>query len=123
MTNVFCDDKDESDGCENPEQWDYTARVPNILRSTDLPLPRPSRPEASEQSLLPSHDAAYWARQTKGFDFSEEDKLDSALFNQILWKGLMGDQPYPTDRSGQDLRQGREELLKRFAEKNSQRKP
>ena len=62
---------------------------------------------------IPAHDAAYWAEQTKGFDFSVEDKLDSDRFNLVLWNGLKGaDQPYPSDRSGHDLRKHRAALLR-----------
>ena len=42
------------------------------------------------------HDAMYWDRVTRGFDFSEADQVPPAQFNQVLWKGLMGNKPYPT---------------------------
>jgi len=32
---------------------------------------------------------------TVGFDFSEADQVPPALFNRVLWTGLMGDRPYP----------------------------
>jgi DNA-binding beta-propeller fold protein YncE len=91
--------------------WNYKARVPAILRSTQLPLPAAT----AEKTLGPvasSHDAAYWAGKTKNFDFSAEDKLDSESFNLVLWKGLKGEsQPYPSDRNGQDLSRHRDALL------------
>jgi hypothetical protein len=62
----------------------------------------------------PLHDAAWWAAQTKGFDFSVEDHLDTAKYNRILWAGTMGNRPYPTVRSGLDLRTNRAELLKNY---------
>ena len=37
-------------------------------------------------------------------DFSQEDLNNPDQFNRILWEGLMGDKPYPTTRSGADLR-------------------
>jgi hypothetical protein len=90
--------------------WTYKARVPSILRTTKLPLPAPTTEEKAAPS--PGHDAAYWAENTKGFDFSSEDKLDSDRFNLVLWNGLKGDdQPYPADRSGRDLRKHRSALL------------
>lgn len=52
----------------------------------------------------PTNDAAWWEARTKGFDFSREDRIDSDKFNRILLEGLMGDTPYPTTRSGADLR-------------------
>ena len=62
----------------------------------------------------PTHGAAYWAEKTKGFDFSQEDRVPTELFNRVIWEGLMGDRPYPTERSGADLRKNREQLLKSF---------
>jgi hypothetical protein len=47
-------------------------------------------------------------------DFTTEDKFDFATYNRILWKGLMGNKPYPDTRTGKDLRQNRKELLARY---------
>ena len=33
--------------------------------------------------------------QTRGLDFSKEDRVDAVSYNKILWKGLMGTKPYP----------------------------
>jgi hypothetical protein len=61
---------------------------------------------------ISTHDAAYWAERTKGFDFSREDHLfDPQLFNRIIWEGLKGTAPYPTARDGADLRKNRAKLL------------
>ena len=60
----------------------------------------------------PTHDAAWWEAQTKGFDFSQEDRVPTELFNRVIWRGLKGATRYPTFRSGADLRQHREQLLK-----------
>lgn len=65
-------------------------------------------------ALYPRHNAAYWAKVTKGMDFSSEDKVDGDEFNRILWKGVMGDRPYPAKPTGLDLRANRQELLKRY---------
>ena len=40
-------------------------------------------------------------------NFSVEDKLDTAKFNHVLWMGTMDNKPYPTIRSGLDLRANR----------------
>lgn len=92
--------------------WGYKARLPAILRSTKLPLPAATagdRPGAVESS----HDAAYWAGKTEGFDFTAEDKLDSESFNMVLWKGLKGEsQPYPLERDGRDLSKHRRSILR-----------
>jgi hypothetical protein len=47
-------------------------------------------------------------------DFTSEDRMDFAGYNRILWKGLMGNKPYPAAPTGIDLRQDREELLARY---------
>jgi hypothetical protein len=46
-------------------------------------------------------------------DFSTEDRFDFAIYNRILWKGLMDGRPYPDTPTGADLRQNRQELLAR----------
>jgi hypothetical protein len=67
------------------------------------------------------HGAAWWAENLKSFNFHDADRLDTGAFNRILWKGIMGDVPYPTARSGMDLRKNRAQLLKRWeASKKSQ---
>jgi DNA-binding beta-propeller fold protein YncE len=92
--------------------WTYSARVPAILRTTQLPIPAAS-PEEKKSQVRPGHDRSYWAEKTRGFDFSAEDKLDSAQFNLVLWNGLKGeDQPYPTERDGRDLSKNRKRLLR-----------
>ena len=50
---------------------------------------------AAGPAITPRHDAAYWDAATVGFDFSEADQVPPALFNRVLWTGLMGDRPYP----------------------------
>jgi hypothetical protein len=47
-------------------------------------------------------------------DFTSEDRFDFASYNRILWKGLMGSQPYPAAPTGIDLRHNRAELLARY---------
>jgi hypothetical protein len=48
--------------------------------------------------IKPKHDAAYWAKVTASFDFSEADQVPTAQFNRVLWTGLMGRKPYPVLR-------------------------
>ena len=85
--------------------WTYTARVPAVLRSTQLPLP-----PSGDAAVAPAHDAEYWAEHTASFDFTGEDKLDAEQFNRVLWTGLMGEKPYPEERNGRDLRKRRNHL-------------
>ncbi len=96
-------------------EWSYTATPSAYLGKTKLPIPAARLPRAAlEEAPNPLHDAAWWAEQTKGMDFSVEDHLDSAKFNHVLWTGTMGTRPYPESRSGEDLRVDRERLLEEF---------
>jgi hypothetical protein len=90
-----------------PSPWSFTAAPSALLYNTSLPLP-PKR--AGLTVPKPPHDAKYWARVTKGMDFSTEDRLDPVNFNRILWKGMMGNKPYPAGLAGIEPRQDREEL-------------
>ncbi|NOZ36537.1 MAG: hypothetical protein GXP11_00430 [Gammaproteobacteria bacterium] len=74
----------------------YTAIVPNVLRTTQLPLP----PRTAKNSLAstpktarydkPLRDVAYWSKVMQGQNFASEDRLDTERFNQALWQGLKG---------------------------------
>jgi len=84
-------------------RWTYSAAPAPILFTTNLPLGTKS---ALNTPALPqpTHDAAWWEEKTKGMDFTQEDRVDPETFNRIIWDGLMGNRPYPTTRSGADLR-------------------
>jgi hypothetical protein len=87
-------------------KWNYQARVPEMLRSTKLPLPR-SAAYATALVSRPRHDAEYWDRETQGLDFSAEDRVNSERFNRILWRGMMGEeQPYPGGEQNNPRRLG-----------------
>jgi hypothetical protein len=47
-------------------------------------------------------------------NFTKEDDFDFAAYNRVLWKGLMGNKPYPSRPNGKDLRQNRAQLLARY---------
>jgi DNA-binding beta-propeller fold protein YncE len=79
-------------------RWAFHARPSALLRRTALPLPPPTDAERADGALQPTHDAAWWAAATVGFDFSREDRVDPDAFNRVLWRGLMGARPYPTAR-------------------------
>lgn len=87
-------------------KWNYSAVPAPILLTSTLPLVKKEVVNGNQPDVLahPTHDAAWWEARTKGFDFSAEDRIDSQKFNRILWEGLMGDKPYPSTRSGADLR-------------------
>ncbi len=91
--------------------WNYTATASPMLAGTGLPLPASV---AKMKPLKPAHSAAYWAAATQGMDFSVEDHFNFDQYNHILWKGLIGDKPYPAKPTGLDLRHNRAELLRRY---------
>lgn len=91
-------------------QWTFTATPAAVLFNTTLPITPPAGLNLASIPK-PTHDAAWWEERTKTFDFSKEDRVDPEVFNRVIWKGLMGDKPYPTNRSGADLRKNREQLL------------
>jgi hypothetical protein len=74
--------------------WSYAAVASTVLKSSNLQLPS-GISWAHGPDLRPKHDATYWARVTRGFDFSDADRVPPLRFNQVLWKGLMGKRPYP----------------------------
>jgi DNA-binding beta-propeller fold protein YncE len=106
MTEVFS---------QQQANWSYIARVPEVLRSTKLPILQAAGKEAGTraQTATPMHDSSYWAQETKGYDFSVEDNIDSAAFNQVLWRGLRGDARYPSERDGRDLSRNRRALIRK----------
>lgn len=104
--------------------WTYTAIVPEVLRTTQLPLPpktaRNSLPltEFAQVFAKPRGDAAYWERVMAGQNFQVEDDLDERRFNQALWHGLMGEDTLsPTIRHGRDFSRERERLLQDYQRK------
>jgi DNA-binding beta-propeller fold protein YncE len=113
---------------QTPDITPYTAIIPGDLCVAPVdPNLVPACRTRSAKITAPVrqlHDAAWWVDKTKGFDFSIADHLDTDAFNRVLWKGIMGDRvPYPTVRSGLDLRQNRAELLKRWEQSKNQQSP
>ena len=89
-----------------PRPWSFTAAPAPILYNTKLLLP------PKPLGLIvpkPAHNAKYWARVTKGMDFTDADRLDSLAFNRILWKGMMGNKPYPPSLAGKFPRKNRDD--------------
>jgi len=62
--------------------WSYAARVPAVLRTTQLPLP-PAASSSGEDTTAnaayahPRHTVVWWAAHSRGQDFSVEDDLDT----------------------------------------------
>jgi len=95
------------------ETWTYNALVPGLLRSSQVPLPQ-AMGRRAQPLVRDRRPSSYWQKKLGGMDYSEEDKLDTPRFNLELWKGMMGNKPYPTERSGRDLRENRKELLAKY---------
>ncbi len=93
----------------NQSAWTYTAVTPE-------PISKELSPTQQVSQLDPvfheTHPAAYWARQTRGFDWKTEDRVPPVLFNRILWKGLTGGVPYPAARNHQNYSRDRATVLK-----------
>ena len=77
--------------------WSYTATASTVLLTTSLKLAQGKEAVKFAQGpiIKPKHSAAYWARVTASFDFSDADRVPPAKYNKVLWKGLMGSKPYP----------------------------
>ena len=100
--------------------WSYTATASRMLVDTGLPLPASV---AGLKPLQPTHDAAYWASVTQGMNFRVEDDFNFSRYDHILWKGLMGNRPYPKGTTGLDLSHNRATLLRKYhaAQENAAR--
>jgi YVTN family beta-propeller protein len=89
MTDVF--------DIHSSGDWSFTAEASTVLATTTASLPGSDSAirYAKGPILHPVHDAAYWARVTAGFNFTDADEVPPDQFNRVLWKGLMGHRPYP----------------------------
>ncbi len=89
----------------SPSTFAYSAKVPEILRSTSLPVPAATASNTVAHPVSMAmlakhhrHGAAYWQRVMRGQNFDREDALDTPRFNRALWRGIMGNRPYPSLR-------------------------
>jgi len=89
--------------------WSFTATTPAPIATSLAAALKQKQPQQTFHDAQP---ASYWAQLTRGFDWSQEDRVPAVLFNQILWKGLTGGRPYPEARSGEDLSRDRQAVLK-----------
>jgi YVTN family beta-propeller protein len=103
MTDVFAIN-------QGPD-WNFKAVPSQLLLATQLPIPPQLARRDSQPIPRPLHDGGWWAGKTQGFTFVKEDLNDASAYNRVLWEGTMGDKPYPTARSGLDLRHNRRKLL------------
>jgi len=87
--------------------WTYEAVPAQILYTTQLPILN-KYVQNRDALPQPTHDAAWWEAQTKGMDFSHEDRIPTEKFNRILWKGMMGSKPYPELKPGKTRAEAKE---------------
>jgi DNA-binding beta-propeller fold protein YncE len=81
--------------------WNYTAVASSVLATTSLLAGADAEVKyAAGPKVKPKHDAAYWAKMTRGFNFAEADRVPTGAFNKILWAGLAGGKPYPAIING-----------------------
>ena len=78
----------------NQAAWSFEARPSSYLFGAALPLPK----QAIGPVPLSTHAAAWWTARTQGYDWSHEDHVPALLFNQLVWRGLVPDRPYPGAR-------------------------
>jgi len=78
-------------------KWNFVATASTVLAGTQMAQGSTGLGVqfAAGPRVKPKHSAGYWAKATKGFDFSDADRVPPAKFNKVLWKGLMGGKPYP----------------------------
>ncbi len=69
--------------------WSFTALASTLLRQTTLGIPQNAL-FAAGRDLKPTHPAEYWAKKTRGLDFTAADLVPQQVYNNILWQGLKG---------------------------------
>jgi DNA-binding beta-propeller fold protein YncE len=94
----------------------YSVTIPGILCGPPVDptlVPDCYNPLVKKTRRIASlHDGAWWAEHTKNLVFDRPDANDPAVYNDILWRGLVGDAtPYPAERDGADLSQDRAYVL------------
>ena len=80
-------------------RWSFSPEASTVLDSAQLAQAGLRGVKyATGARIKPQHDALYWERATAGLDFSGPDRVPPGKFNRLIWKGLMGDKPYPVRR-------------------------
>ncbi|HEY8089779.1 MAG TPA: alkaline phosphatase family protein, partial [Polyangiaceae bacterium] len=79
---------------EQPDTTPFEAVVPDVLRSTRLPLPPPL---PGERAAAPRHDAGWWAAATAGFDLEHVDAAPAEAMNRVLYCGTIDDRGCATE--------------------------
>lgn len=91
--------------------WTFKATASPYLASTGIlgTLPAAQAIKLSDSlPAKPARSAAWWAKATRGLDFSDADKVAGELgevdaYSRIEWRGVHPGVPYPAKRSGKQL--------------------
>ena len=92
--------------------WTFTAIASTILQGTNVGQVATGSVSsgglgaqyALGKAVHPRHGGVYWAKvqrqiEKRGYTFAKEDRIPPAIFNEALWKGVMGNKPYPKPHS------------------------
>ena len=93
--------------------WTYRAVVPDILRTTQLPLPARAASLIAPRACaaMRTRDMNWWTAASRGQNFDVEDHLDVDDFNHALWEGRQGWWAWYPERNGIDRRIDRLALI------------
>jgi len=92
-------------------RWSYQATISPFLNGTLVARTVKTADDAIQfadsRPLKPARSARWWARATRGFDFSDADRIagernEEGSYGQIEWQGVKPGVPYPKTRSGID---------------------
>jgi YVTN family beta-propeller protein len=100
---------------KKPNLAPYTAIVPGDLCQPPVAqgLVGCAKGGPKSGTIRQRHDGAWWQARTRNLSFDGPDENDALAYDKLLWQGLVGDRPYPSARSGKDLRANRSALLQR----------
>jgi DNA-binding beta-propeller fold protein YncE len=87
--------------------WTFQATEPAPFAAAFTGGRKPPDPAAFHFERSP----AYWAKVTRGMHYGKEDENPAPRIERIYWEGLNPGVPYPSARSGADLRGDRAKLL------------
>ena len=77
-------------GLQPMSQFDAAAR-PMVNAFQSKPDLSPYEHEAARVDLREKNTAMAWgAKQSAGFDFSQEDRVDDLQFNEVIWRSVKG---------------------------------
>jgi hypothetical protein len=107
LNTAFQPSMDDVFNISQSPAWTYTHSISSVLKQTKLilsSLDPDGKTRWADGTVTPLHTPQWWAHETRGFDFSSEDRVPADMFNEVTWAGMKGDVPYPKLRSGKIMR-------------------